>query len=173
MAFAVTNLKTDEGVHTFTANNTKYKYDSSMNIIYTESLGQWIWSGTPTSLIANQIQNAINGISYKSGLHEPPYVSMSRPGDLTGKTRVELNPIPMLTMGRIPPMLNNRRINGLGTVPVQSRVDFNKTQPIPKRNFLEDMPSDSAELQSFISDWYHTYGRPKKSNFMRRRRRGY
>lgn len=174
MAFAVTGQSTREGIHEFTISGQKVKYDANMDLLYTWIGGlmpHWGSGVIPEPFIRNQIINATNGnAGYGSTFTGMPQ-SMPKPADLSDQTRVELAPTVTATLGRVPPMFNNMRVSGIGTIPVQSRVDFNATQPRPKKRFLEDLPTSADELQGFISDWYHSYGRKNNTGTFRRRGR--
>lgn len=163
MAFAITGQSTREGVHEFTLSGQKVKYDSNLDLLFTwigGLLPHWGTGTIPEPFIRQQIINATNGqVGYgESFMHMPP--PMPKPADLTDRTKVELAPVPTITLGRIPHMRSGYKVSGIGLVPTKSRVDFTKTLPIPKRVFLGDMPTDSEELKGFITDFMSVFGKP-------------
>ena len=166
MAFAVTNLSSRQGIHTFLLNGINVKYDSTLDLLYTWTGGlapTWGTPSTPDGLLRNAIINATGGVSFGGGLHDAPTASMPRPPinieEGTSISKVDFVPSVKLRLGRIPVMRNNKRVLGIGQMPVTGRVDWTKTTPAPKKSFLEDMPTDTEELKDFLSDYIDSYGR--------------
>lgn len=165
MAFSVTQLSTRAGIHEFQLNDRKVKYDATLDLLYTWTGGlvpTWGTPTTPNDNLRQQIINATNGqIGY--GIHQPFFTNfpdpMLPPTNITERTKVELAPVATMTLGRIPRMRNNLRVHGIGSMPVRQRVDFNRRTPIPRKDFLEDMPTNSKDLKGFLSDWFETYGK--------------
>lgn len=172
--FAITGQSTREGVHEFTLSGQKVKYDANLDLLFTwigGLLPHWGTGTIPEPFIRQQIINATNGqIGYGHTFINMPD-PMPKPHDLSDRTKVELSPIPTLTLGRIPRMRKNNMVTGLGTCPSRSRVDFTKTTPIPKKQFLEDMPVTAEELKGFIEDYnevFNSIRRIPRHSMMRR-----
>lgn len=160
MAFAITGQSTREGVHEFTLSGQKVKYDANLDLIYTWTGGlapTWGAPAKPEPFIRNQIINATNGqVGYGHTFVNFPD-PMAKPQDLSDRTRVELAPIPTITLGRVPQLRRNNQVTGIGTCPSMNKVDFTKTAPIPKKRFLEDMPLTSEDLKGFIEDYNEVF----------------
>jgi hypothetical protein len=160
-SMAVTNVKTSDGVYTFTEFGNTYKYYASSRVLYMVTYFKGDPSyhferGIQSDLEHQKLLDSLTGKSTDNPIL--PVVSNPPPRLHSPKDDIGLGPMnppkyvpdPVgMLLGRVPQTVQYR-VSGIGVVPSINPVVMDKSYR-PKKFSFNDMPESPEELQEYIS----------------------